>query len=123
MREIYNRDPSDGSYNPYQVETTDPIEICKGQIKMILFTNRGEVLGDPSFGLNLEDLIFNLNLSESNIRKEIDMFLITYVPIFGKLGGSYDLKFYQGKDRDIAFLDFFIPDNGGKSPIVTLRIT
>ena len=123
MREIYNRDPLDPSYNPYQIETTDPVEICIGQLKMMLLTNKGEVLGDTKFGLNLEELIFNLNLSESSIRNELDLFLKTYIPLFGKLGCSYDLKFYQGTERDIATLDFKIPANGGLSPLVTLRIT
>jgi hypothetical protein len=123
MREIYNRDPLDPEYNPYQVETTDLVEICVGQLKMVLLTNKGEVLGDPKFGLNLEDLIFNLNLSESSIKKELDLFLKVYVPLFGKLGGTYDLKFYQGTERDIATLDFNIPSDGGLSPVVTLRIT
>ena len=94
MREIYNRDPEDPEYNPYQLETTDPVEICIGQIKMMLLTNKGEVLGDPKFGLNMEDLVFNLNLSESSIKKEIDLYLSVYVPLFRKLGGSYELKFF-----------------------------
>ncbi len=123
MREIYNRDPLDPNYNPYQIETSDPVEICVGQLKMLLLTNKGEVLGDPKFGLNLEDLIFTLNLSETSIKKELDLFLQTYVPLFKKLGGSYSLKFYQGTQRDIATLDFNIPVNGGLSPVVTLRIT
>jgi len=71
----------------------------------------------------LEDLIFTLNLSEASIRKELDLFLQTYIPLFKKLGGSYSLKFYQGTQRDIATLDFNIPVNGGLSPVVTLRIT
>jgi hypothetical protein len=123
MREIYNRDPLDPSYNPYQIETTDPVEICVGQLKMMLLTNKGEVLGDPKFGLNLEDLLFNLNLSESSIKKELDLFLLTYVPLFGKLGGTYSLKFYLGTQRDIAALDFLLPGDGGLDPVVTLRIT
>jgi len=123
MREIYNRDPMDPSYNPYQIEVTDPVEICVGQLKMLLLTNKGEVLGDSKFGMNLEELIFNLELSESAIKKELDLFLKIYVPLFQKLGGSYDLKFYQGTQRDIATLDFKIPSQGGLSPVVTLRIT
>ena len=123
MREIYNRDPLDPSYNPYQIETTDPVEICVGQLKMMLLTNKGEVLGDTKFGLNLEELIFSLNLSESSIRKELDLFLKIYIPLFRKLGASYDLKFYVGTERDIATIDFKIPVDGGLSPLVTLRIT
>lgn len=113
----------DPSYNPYQIEVTDPVEICVGQLKMLLLTNKGEVLGDSKFGMNLEELIFNLELSESAIKKELDLFLKIYVPLFQKLGGSYDLKFYQGTQRDIATLDFKIPSQGGLSPVVTLRIT
>lgn len=123
MREIYNRDPLDPNYNPFQIETTDPVEICVGQLKMLLLTNKGEILGDPKFGLNLEDLIFSLELPESAIKKELDLFLKTYVPLFSKLGGSYTLKFFQGTQRDIATIDFTIPANGADSPVVSLRIT
>jgi hypothetical protein len=90
---------------------------------MMLLTNKGEVLGDPKFGLNLEDLIFNLELSESSIRKELDLFLKVYVPLFSVLGGSYDLRFYVGTLRDIATLDFKLPQDGKLSPLVTLRLT
>ena len=123
MREIYNRDPLDPNYNPFQIETTDPVEICVGQLKMLLLTNKGEILGDPKFGMNLEDLIFSLELPESSIKKELDLFLKTYVPLFSKLGGSYTLKFFQGTQRDIATIDFTIPANGADSPVVSLRIT
>jgi hypothetical protein len=112
MREIYNRDPDDPSYNPYQLETTDPVEICIGQLKMLLLTNKGEVMGDPQFGLNLEDLIFSLNISEYSLKKELDLNLKTY-----------DLKFFQGTLRDIATLDFRISESGGDSPVVSLKIT
>lgn len=123
MREIYNRDPLDPDYNPYQLETTDPTEICIGQLKMLLLTNKGEVLGDPNFGLNLEDLIFNLELSESSITKELDLALRAYVPLFSALGGTYELQFYVGTLRDIATLDFKIPEDGKLSPLVSLRLT
>jgi hypothetical protein len=123
MREIYNRDPQDPNYNPYQLETTDPIEICTGQLKMLLLTNKGEVLGDPKFGLNLEDLIFNLDLYEASIKKELDLYLKAYVPLFAILGGTYNLKFFVGSLRDIATLDFSIPKDGALSPLVSLKLT
>ena len=123
MREIYNRDPADPNYDPFKIETTDPIEICIGQLKMVLLTNKGEVLGDAKFGLNLEEMIFNLNLSESSIRKELDLFLVTYVPLFGLLGGTYNLSFYQGTKRDIATLDFHIPGDRGRGQSISMRIT
>jgi hypothetical protein len=123
MREIYNRDPNDLTYNPYQIEVTDLTEICIGQIKMLLLTNRGEVLGDPDFGLNFEELVFSLGLSESTLRQQLDLYLMVYVPLFGSLGGTYELNFFMGTQRDIVTLDFSIPSDGASSPIVTMRIT
>lgn len=105
------------------LEVTDPIEICIGQLKMCLLTNKGEILGDSSFGMDLESMIFDLELSESGLRNEMNLHLTTYVPIFFDLGGYYNIEFYKGTERDIAFFDFFIPSNGGDSPIVSLKFT
>jgi hypothetical protein len=123
LREIYNKDPEDPNYKEDQLEVTDPLEVCVGKIKMMIFTKRGEVLGDPSFGLDLESLIYDMNLSESALRKEVQNNIRAYIPEFEALGGTYELKFYLGTNRDIATLDFRFNSNSGLSPIVTLLIT
>ncbi len=123
MVEIYNRDPSDFNYKSNIVEVTQPVEICLGQLKMFLLTNKGDVLGDPKFGLNLEDLVFSLELSEKTLRDEIDQGLRVYVPLFAQLGGYFNLKFYQGTERDIAILDFYIPKSGDESPLISLKVS
>lgn len=123
LREIYNRDPSDPSYKADQIEVTDPLEACIGKLKMLIFTRKGEVLGDPRFGLNLEDLIYDFNISEKGLRDEIQKYLITYVPEFENLGGTFDLKFYLGTNRDIATLDFKFASNSNLSPTVSLILS
>ena len=90
---------------------------------MLLLTNKGEVLGDPSFGIALDDLIFNLELSEESVRREIDFQMNTYCPLFYELGGYYKLEFYQGTLRDIANLYFFIPSYSRQSPAISLQVT
>jgi hypothetical protein len=123
MIEIYNRDPGDPLYKENILEVTDPIEICIGQLKMCLLTNKGEVLGDVSFGMNLDNMIFELALSEQSIKSELNIHLNTYASIFFDLGGYYELEFYQGTERDIAYLDFFLPSYGGENPIISLKYT
>jgi len=123
MIEIYNRDPGDYGYKKDILETTDPIEICIGQIKMLLLTNKGEDLGDPGFGIGLDDLVFNLELSETSIQKEINFQLQTYCPLFYDLGGYFKLEFFQGTLRDIANLYFFIPGYSNQSPAISLQVT
>ena len=123
MIEIYNRDPGDFGYKDDVLETTDPIEICIGQIKMLLLTNKGEVLGDPAFGIALDELIFSLELAEESVRREIDLQLNAYCPLFYQLGGYFKLEFYQGTLRDIANLYFFIPSYSRQSPAISLQVT
>ena len=123
MIEIYNRDPGDYGYKRDILETTDPIEICIGQLKMLLLTNKGEVLGDPGFGIGLDDLVFNLELSETSVQKEIDFQIQTYCTLFYDLGGYFKLEFFQGTLRDIANLYFFIPGYSNLSPAISLQVT
>lgn len=123
MIEMYNRDPGDFGYKEGILETTDPIEICIGQLKMLLLTNKGEVLGDPNFGISLDELVFNLELSETSIRREIDFQINGYCTLFYQLGGYFKLEFYQGTLRDIANLYFFIPGYSNLSPAISLQVT
>jgi hypothetical protein len=123
MIEIYNRDPGDYGYKRDILETTDPIEICIGQLKMLLLTNKGEVLGDPGFGIGLDDLVFNLELSETSVQKEIDFQIQTYCTLFYDLGGYFKIEFFQGTLRDIANLYFFIPGYSNLSPAISLQVT
>jgi hypothetical protein len=123
MREIYNRDPNDPLYKSDILEVTDPIEICIGQIKMCLLTNKGEVLGDPAFGMDLDGMLFDLELSQQSLSREMNLHLHTYAPIFFDLGGYYNINFYQGTQRDIAYFDFFLPSYGGESPVISLKYT
>jgi len=122
MRDLYSRDPEDRKYNPKILEATDTVEICIGQLKMMLMTQPGSVLGDPKFGLDLEGLLFEIGLSEKAFKKELDLHLSIYCPLFLRVGGTYQVKFYVGTLRDIAILDFSIPQDGGLSPLVTLRV-
>jgi hypothetical protein len=123
MVEIYNKDPEDFNYKENILEITNPTDICVGQLKMMLVTNRGEVLGDPKFGLNLEDLVFSLDLSESSLRERINEHLRIYVPLFAQLNGYFEVKFYQGTQRDIAYLDFYLPGLSNTSPAIALKVS
>jgi len=122
MIEIYNRDPSDPGYKIDQIEITDPVEIAIGQVKMILLTEKGEILGDPKFGIGLDSLLFDLALSETSIREEIKKHLFTYAPLFKKVGGYFDVKFYVGSKRDIGVFDFYIPVLDNNIPAITIKV-
>ena len=90
---------------------------------MLLLTIKGEVLGDPSFGLSLEELVFSMDLSQKTLTDIIDRNIRSYVPMFYQLGGYFNVEFYAGTARDIVYLNFYIPSYGGQSPLVSLKVT
>ena len=104
-REIYMRDPSDPRYRAEILEINDEAEMLVGQIKMLLYTNRGEVLGAPDFGANLEEYLFTFNVNEYALRKMLMDQTIKFIPLAEKYQVDYDVKFAKGTVRDICVID------------------
>lgn len=86
----------------------DEIEVIVQKLEMILFTNKGEVLGDLNLGANLEYYLWQTRVSEGNIKKIVEEQINTYIPELIKIGYSLDLYLYEGEYRDILSLEFVI---------------
>jgi phage baseplate assembly protein W len=106
--ELYIKYPSDPNYDVDQVQTNGEIEMLITQIQTILFTNRGEIMGDSNFGCNLEDLIYSYTANEHDIRATIGQQLTTYCPLANKYHVDVKVEFMKGEVRDIAFIDITI---------------
>lgn len=102
------RDPSDSLYKDGLLEVNDEIEVLVGEIKMMLFTNRGEVLGAPDFGVNLEEMLFTLSLNEYAIKQSLAVHVMKFCPLAEKYGVTFDVKFSRGSVRDICLIDINI---------------
>ena len=63
ITELYCRNVNDPGYNPNKLDTSDALEALLTKIRMIIFTTQGEVLGQPSLGLSLEEHLFEFNLN------------------------------------------------------------
>jgi hypothetical protein len=66
---------------------------------MILFTNKGDLLGDPNFGANLEELLHETRLSAEVIEGDIKAQIADYIPEIDRI--EYDLKveFFEDPER------------------------
>jgi hypothetical protein len=80
LREIYFRDPTDSKYNISSLEVNSKLEAVLNKIRMILFTNRGDVLGYPELGMDLDDYIFNFKINENVLRDRFYSQIATYIP-------------------------------------------
>lgn len=108
-RDIYMRDPgSDPNYKDGILEVSDDIEMLIAEIKMMLYTNRGEVLGAPDFGANLEEMLFTFGLNEYSLRQMLRDQTLKFIPRSVNYGVDFDVKFARGTVRDMCLIDIFI---------------
>ena len=90
------------------IETGSPYEAILTKIRMIIFTTKGEVLGDPNFGLSLEQLLFELDFNAIQLKKAFYDQISTYIPDTANTPITIDVSFSQGTVRDIAYIDIYI---------------
>lgn len=98
MIDIYNRLSSDQNYKR-QVETEDEVEMILSQVKMILGTKPGDVLGAPYFGVNIKKYLFNLSYSQEEMTKIIREGILSSIQ-YDKNRYQVDVSIDFGKDRN-----------------------
>jgi hypothetical protein len=108
IREIYCRNTNDPDYRPNQLETGDELEALLTKIRMIIFTQKGEVLGYPDLGLSLDKLLFELGVGNVRIQNDFLGQLANFAPEAGKYNVDIQVNFQQGEIRDFCFIDIYI---------------
>jgi hypothetical protein len=106
--DIYFKLPSDSVYDPRGIEEESALEIFLQQVDMILTTERGSVLGDPEFGLNLEKYLWSYSGGSGTIQQEINQQIINYVYIEGPIDYEISVSFISGEIWDTILIDVLI---------------
>lgn len=103
----------EAGYDSTKIDEQDSLRVLLQKIKMIMFTRKGEVLGEPNFGLSLEDLLFEFGFSANELRKTFDQQLASYVTEANDFELRLDINFVPGTVRDLAYIDIYV--NGTKA--------
>lgn len=111
MRDLYMRDPSDPMYKSGIMEISDEITALVDQIKMILYTKPGEILGAPDFGIALEDQLFVFNINEYALKSMLFDQVQKFIPLSEKYHVKFDISFAKGAVRDACLIDVVINGN------------
>ena len=114
IKEIYIRDESDPYYDPTLIDYSNEVESVISQIRMILGTKPGEVLGAYVFGVDLEYIVFSTKRAAETLADEIREQIRTYVHHGDNIYIDVDVKFGDsGRGYDYSVIDIYI--NGSKS--------
>lgn len=71
--------PGHPSYKSAQFIEDDTVRVIIQKYEMIIFTNKGELLGDPNFGCDLPVLLFETYLSAEAIEADIRAQISDYI--------------------------------------------
>ncbi len=98
IREIYCKLPTDQDYE-MKVEMLDEAKAILQQIKVVLGTKPGDVLGSPYFGTNLEDYLFKLNYNKEEMIQMINYEIYNNVR-YNQNKWSIGVDIYFGHDAN-----------------------
>lgn len=117
LRDFYTREGDDIKFQEGRLEISDDLESAIQQIKMTLFTNKGEVLGEPDFGLDIEKYLFEYSINRESIAREAAGQINKYAGEVKKRRITVDSTIYPDEvsNRDIFVLLVNLPEQ--KDPI------
>lgn len=104
--------PEDPSYNDTYLIEDDIINVIIQKYKSIIFTNKGDVLGDPNFGADIELLLYETKVSEDYVIRTITEQISQYIPELINMNYSIEIAFAQDATtfQDVMFIYFNIAD-------------
>lgn len=106
--DIYLRVPTDPNYNQGYVEVEDSISNFVQMVEMILTTIPGEILGEPTLGINLEGYLWNQYITVGSIKNAIMTQIRAFCPYSLAIPLSVDVNFVRGDVTDSIIIDILI---------------
>jgi hypothetical protein len=90
----------------------DVIRVIIQKYEMILFTNKGELFGDPDFGCDLPILLFQTRISAQNVKKIIQNQINKYISELSNTNYQLDVTIVNDPEnyQEVMIIDFQIAD-------------
>ncbi|MGL5691969.1 MAG: hypothetical protein ACRDD8_14265 [Bacteroidales bacterium] len=108
IKDLYIRPSNDPNYISDAIEITDKIESILTKVKMILGTPPASVLGDVSFGIGIEELVFQTNINKYKLEEKINSQIREYVSESSEYKITTDVSFGRNENYDYCIIDILI---------------
>jgi hypothetical protein len=93
--DFYITNPNEPNSNKFQIVEDDIINVIIQKYKLILFTNKGDVMGDPNFGGDLEYLLFQTKVSNDYVKNTLISQISNYIPELINMNYYIEVVFTQ----------------------------
>jgi hypothetical protein len=110
--DFYIRYPGHPDYIPLELIEDDVVKVIIQKYEMILFTNKGEVLGEPNFGGDLTLLLHETKLSSESIQGDLMAQIADYIPEIDSMNYELVVNFYDDPERYQEYMEINFTING-----------
>lgn len=110
--DMYIRFPGGDKYNDISIIEDEIIYVIVQKVYMILYTMKGELLGEPDFGADLYTLLHETKVSSQYVYEQITQQILKYIPELNDIGYTLDVTFSENPYyySDIMFIDIKIKE-------------
>lgn len=112
FKSFYIKYPGHPAYNSKRVVEDDVIGVIVNKVEMILFTNRGEVYGQPDLGADLYNYLHKTNVSSDFVKAELLSQFRRFIPELTNIMYKLEVTIFPGSLQDVMLIDFTL--NGTK---------
>ena len=105
--DFYIAYPGHPNYVDSQLIEDDLIRVIVQKYEMILFTNKGELLGEPDFGGNLQELLHETRLSAETIEIDLKGQISSYISELSEIGYTLKVTFYEDPERYQEYMEIY----------------
>ena len=106
--EFYVKSINDPNFQIDKLQQDDEISMLLTQLQVILGTRKGDVLGNPDFGANLEDYVYEFRYNDYMLKNIVEQQISAYVPHAAKYNVEVDIQFLNEVYRHTVYLDIIV---------------
>ena len=110
--DFYIHYPGHPDYIPLEIIEDDVVKVIIQKYEMILFTNKGEVLGEPNFGGNLTELLHETKLSSESVQGDLMAQIADYIPEIDSMNYELVVNFYDDPENYQEYMEINFTING-----------
>lgn len=83
------------------------ISVIVQKWEMILFTNKGEVFGNPEFGGDLYYYLHETRLSSESIKDDLNQQISSYIPEISGVPYILEVNFFEDPERHQEYMEIY----------------
>ncbi len=96
--------PGHPRFRDPEVIEDDVVRVIIQKYEMLIFTNKGEVFGDPHFGADLVKLLHETKISNRAVEAEIRAQIADYIPEIEGIEFNVEVEFFDHPDRHLEYM-------------------